>query len=70
MPRYNHAFDVSFVVLSDKEDASDVTAAMLRAGLLKRIDDLDNADAREWLEACDMPYDTYDTYEIKEDGDA
>ena len=60
MPRYNHAFDISFTVESDHPEADDVTPAMLKAGLLKRIADLYTAGDNEWLEAAGMPYDTYE----------
>jgi len=60
MPRYNHMFDVAFSLESNKEDGSDVTHAMLRAALLKRIEDLDASG--EWLEACGL----CDTYEVEE----
>jgi hypothetical protein len=50
MSKFNHLFEMAFSVDSDSEDASDVTPAMLRDALLRRIADLDqNAD---WLEAC------------------
>lgn len=57
MPKYNHAFDVAFEVVSETEDGSDVTKEMLKSALLKRMESLDLAD--EWLEACGAPFDTY-----------
>lgn len=58
MPRFNHAFDIAFEVMSDKEDASDVTPAMLKAALEKRIQDV-FVNSGEWEQACDY----FDTYE-------
>lgn len=60
MPRYNHMFDIAFSLESDDCDAKDVTPAMLRAALLKRIDTLDASG--EWLEARGL----CDTYEVEE----
>jgi hypothetical protein len=61
MPKFNHLFEMAFSLDSDSEDASDVTPAMLRDALLRRIADLDqNAD---WLEACGC----CDTYEHTDD---
>jgi hypothetical protein len=62
MPRYNHMFDTAFSLESNTDDGSDVTPAMLRAALLKRIDTLDASG--EWLEACGL----CDTYEILPSG--
>ena len=62
MTTYNHLFDVAFSLESDDCDAEDVTPAMLRAALLKRIEDLDAAD--EWLHACGL----CDTYEVETTG--
>jgi hypothetical protein len=55
---FNHAFTIGFEVISEKEDASDVTAAMIRAAITKRIDDLGDL---ELLEAADHPFDTFET---------
>lgn len=60
MARYSHAYDIVFEVQSDKEDGSDVTPAMLRAALLKRIEDVFE-NSGEWEHACDL----FDTYEVK-----
>jgi hypothetical protein len=59
MPRYNHAVTIAFEVWSDAPDGEDLTPAMLKAALFKRIADLGNRD--EWLEACLPPYDTEDS---------
>ena len=61
MPRYNHAVSIAFVVLSDCNDGSDFTPAMLKEALQKRIADLDSTpDQAEWLEAVGAPEDTYE----------
>jgi hypothetical protein len=59
---YNHAYSVAFAVSgSTSETGKDVTPAMLKAALLKRISDLDNThEQSEWLEACDCPWDSYE----------
>ena len=60
--KYNHAFDIAFEVESDNE-GKDVTREELFEGLLKRLASLIiNED--EIVEACGMPF---DTYEIEED---
>jgi hypothetical protein len=58
MPRYNHAFDVAFSLVSNDPEGLDVTPAMLRAALLRRIADLDAND--QWEEAVGAPFDTYE----------
>lgn len=60
MKKFNHMYDVAFTVISHTEDASDVTPAMLRAALEKRIASLFASD--EPLEAFGL----CDTYEIEE----
>lgn len=62
MARFNHMYDIAFSVDSDQEDASDVTPAMLRAGLLRRIKDVFE-DSGEWQEACGL----CDTYQYEEE---
>jgi len=62
MPKFNHMYDIAFTVISDTEDGSDVTPAMLRAGLEQRIKDVFE-DSGEWFEACGL----CDTYEIEGD---
>ena len=47
--KFNHAYDFAFEVVSQKEDASDVTATMLRFECAKRINSLRDD---ELLEAC------------------
>lgn len=55
MPKFNHAYDFAFEVVSDRDDAEDVTAPMLRAALLKRINRLTD---EELLEAASW-FDSY-----------
>lgn len=59
MPRFNHAVDIAFTVISDDPDGQDFTPAMLRAALLRRIADLDKAP-EDWLEAVGAPFDSYE----------
>ena len=57
MPKFNHAFDIAFSLISETEDAEDVTGAMLRAALLKRLEEMPD---NELVEACGYPFDTYE----------
>ncbi len=65
MPRYNHAYTIAFEVISNSEDAGDVTEKMLVDGIFRKLHQIFSP---QWgdtmLDACDHPY---DTYEIKED---
>lgn len=58
MPKFNHAYDLAFEVISDRDDAEDVTAPMLRAALLERVNRLTD---EELLEAASW----FDSYEEK-----
>lgn len=60
MARYNHAYDIAFSVVSNDPEGRDVTPAMFRAALLKRVSELD-AEERfgGWEQACGAPFDTY-----------
>jgi hypothetical protein len=56
MPKFNHAYDFAFEVRSERDDAEDVTPAMIRAALLERVNRLTDEeliDAANW----------YDSYE-------
>jgi hypothetical protein len=56
MPRFNHAYDFAFEVISDRDDAEDVTAHMLRAALLERINRLTDDEllaAASWFDSCE-----------------
>ena len=59
MPKFNHAVDIAFTVISDDPDGKDFTPAMLRAALLRRIEILDK-NPEEWIEAIGAPFDTYE----------
>jgi hypothetical protein len=61
--RYDHAFSLAFSVISDREDASDVTHEMLLQGLLKRLMELTEShrsgpQGESLVDACDAPFDT------------
>ena len=60
MAKYNHAYDIAFEVISDTEDASDVTVDMLRAAVDARIGRLDHNGDLAWEHAVDL----FDTFEI------
>lgn len=47
MKRYNHTYDFAVEVVSNSLDAEDVTGAMLRVALLKRINSLSDAELEE-----------------------
>ena len=59
MTKFNHMYDIAFTVISNTEDGSDVTPAMLRAALLKRAVEIAED---EFIEACGL----CDTYEMEE----
>jgi hypothetical protein len=61
MPRYNHAYDVAFSLVSNDPEGLDVTPAMFRAALLRRIAQIDAEEAHGgWEQACGAPFDTYE----------
>jgi hypothetical protein len=55
---YNHMVDIGFVIISLTADGRDITPAMMRSALHRRIANLD-ANESEWLEAVSPPLDTY-----------
>lgn len=59
MPRFNHAYDFAFEVLSDDFYAKDVTPAMIRQALIERATRISDD---EIMEACSC----YDTFQIEE----
>lgn len=65
MTIYNHMFTLAFSVETPRSgrEGDEVTADELKAGLLKRIQDLD--ENHEWLEATGAPDDTYVVPQIK-----
>jgi hypothetical protein len=61
MPQYNHAYDVAFSLVSNDPEGLDVTPAMFRAALLRRIAQIDAEEAHGgWEQACGAPFDTYE----------
>ena len=60
MPKYSHAFDFAFELVSYDEHGEDVTGAMLRQALLTRINSIPDS---ELTEACGL----FDTYTIEQD---
>ena len=53
MPKYEHVFEIAFAVPSMRRDAEDVTPAMLRGALLRRLADLMQDDTQLDL-ACSL----------------
>lgn len=49
MNKFNHAFDFGFEVISEDEQAEDVTGEMLRSSMQKRLDSLSD---EELIIAC------------------
>ena len=56
--KFNHVFDLAFVVISSDKDGEDVSPNMYRAALKKRMDELDRLNV--WEEAIGAPLDTYE----------
>lgn len=57
MTRYNHMYTIAYSLVSEHEHGDDVTPAMHRAALEKRMDAVDEADV--WDQAVGGPEDTY-----------
>jgi len=51
MTKFSHVYEIAFTVLSNTEDGSDVTPAMLKAALERRIQDV-FINSGEWEAAC------------------
>jgi hypothetical protein len=74
--KYDHAFSLGFSVVSNREDAADVTHEMLMEGVLRRLHGLTVAnqqDGESLVGACDAPFDTMEAmrperYELTEKG--
>ena len=64
MKKYSHVFDIAFEVVSNDEDAEDVTPDMLLSALKERIKYIEQHG--EVFEACGGPS---DTYEFEEKGE-
>lgn len=62
MPKYSHAYDFAFEVISNDKDAEDVTAEMLLAACRARLNIIEAEDGgSEMLEACGR----FDTMEVE-----
>jgi hypothetical protein len=62
MPKFNHAFDFAFEVITEKEDPNEITEAELFAAIRARIDRIEaakGAGGETMHNACDC----YDTHE-------
>jgi hypothetical protein len=59
--QYNHAFDVAFSIVTDREDAEGITAEQFTQAVLQRVLDLNKHD--EWNEAVGAPFDTFEVEE-------
>ena len=53
--RYAHLFSMSFELVSEDEDANDISGADLRTAVLRRLDLLSDEDLAQTIDA---PYDT------------
>lgn len=64
MAKFDHAYTIAFSLVSDDEQGKDVTTAMLKEALLRRIKDLDQSpQGGEWFEAVGAPFDTHEVEE-------
>lgn len=61
MPKYSHAYTLAFEVESSDEEAGDVTPAMFKSALLRRIAEMDEENS--WHAACGAPFDTIEIEE-------
>ena len=59
-PRYNHAYTVAFSIESDNT-GENVTPKELIEGLRRRLRELESGGDDLVVEACGMPYDSYET---------
>jgi hypothetical protein len=59
MVKYNHAFEVAFEVETE-HTGEEVTAEELLAGITERVRDLRQECEADIVEACGLPYDTYE----------
>jgi hypothetical protein len=62
MPKFNHAYDFAFEVISENEEADDVTPAQIRTALIARATSLSD---KEILQACGR----YDVFQMEGDQD-
>lgn len=55
-PKYNHAFDIAFVCLSNDPEGKDVTPDQIRKAVRARVESIDDD---ELMEAVGAPFDSY-----------
>lgn len=66
MTQFNHAYSLGFAVISEREDASDVTHEMLMEAILQRLAALQAGHVTDprrnetLVDACDAPWDTFE----------
>ena len=57
MPKFSHAYDIGFEVISSRDDAADVTPTMIRDALLARIRGLKDdelIEAASWFDSMEI----------------
>ena len=59
MAQFNHLYDIAFSVISENEDGEDITGAMVRESILRRLAGITDDEIMEAIGYCD-------TYEIEE----
>ena len=57
MTNYSHGCDLAFEVVSQHKDGKDITPAMFRLAIIKRINDIDRTNS--WDQTINI-FDTYD----------
>lgn len=62
-PAWNHAFDIAFSLVSQRQDASDVNPQAIRNAILGRLATLTDD---ELMEAVGAPFDTYEETETNQ----
>jgi hypothetical protein len=51
--KFNHLYDIAFSVISNEEDGGDITGAMVREAILKRLEEATDDDLMEGIGYCD-----------------
>ena len=59
MAKFNHLYDIAFSVVSEDEDGVDITGAMVRESILRRLAGITDDEIMESIGYCD-------TYEIED----
>ena len=65
MPKWNHAFDIGFEVIT-KNDGDKVTGKELLEGLKRRLKNMETDYLKggdEIIEACGLPFDSFEIEE-------